>query len=60
VVVAPRGRRDADEDAVHEERHRRFLHPQPRPANGAGDDIAQHQHAEGRDADPAQDHQQIF
>src|SRR5438270_406976 len=39
VVVASRRRRRADEDAVNEEGHRHFLHPQHRISQRAGHDI---------------------
>ena len=60
MVVAACRRRNADKNPVQEEAHRRFLQPQPRMADGTGDDVGQDEDAEARDADAAQNHQQVF
>ena len=60
MIVAPRRRGDADEDAVDEEGHRHLLQPQPGVADGAGDDVAHHQDGEAGDGDAAQNHQHVF
>ena len=60
MVVAARRRRDADENAVDEEGHRRFLQPQP----GTADVRVTMSHItrtlKPGDGDAAQDHQDLF
>ena len=60
MIVAAGCRADAEKDSIDEEGHRDLLQPKPRAADGAGDDVAQHQHAEAGDGDPAQDHQDML
>src|SRR5438093_11949360 len=60
MIVAARRRRDAEKDAVDEERHRRFLQPQPGAADAAGDDVAHHQDAKSGDSDAAKNHQDVL
>ncbi|MEH2559286.1 hypothetical protein V1286_006815 [Bradyrhizobium algeriense] len=60
MIVAPRRRADADEDAINEECHRRLLEPEPGVADGAGDDVAHHQDRESGDGDGAENHQNLF
>src|SRR4029077_20923297 len=60
MIIAPRRGGNADKRSIDEEIHRRFLQPQPRMADRAGDDVANNKNAECSDDDSAQDHQQIF
>src|SRR4029077_16356212 len=60
MVVAPRRGGDTDKRSIDEEIHRRFLQPQPRMANRAGDDVAKNKHTECGEDNSAQDHQKIF
>src|SRR5439155_24984839 len=57
VVVAARGRSDADERAPGEECGGRVLQPQPGMADRTGHDVEEDAQGKAADADPAQDHQ---
>src|SRR5262249_45111923 len=60
VIVAARRCGYASKYAVDKEAHHRFLGPEQRTDQGAGDDVGKHDDGKPGDRDTAQDHQEVL